>query len=673
MLRYYVETTLDAEGVGDLLTMAGFELEGIEQAGGEDVLDIKVMSNRGDGLSVFGLAREVLAKDPESKPSGLYRRSASGFESPNRTESISIPETSAAIESLECLRFACRGFDGVDGSAPSPHWMQGRLESAGMRPINILVDLTNYVMLELGQPLHAFDRDKLAGHRIVVRHARAGERLTTLNGIEHELDGQMMICDADKPVGVPGVMGGLETEVSESTTRLLLESANFRNTTVRKTRKQLGLNTEASYRFERSVDPDGVVRAIERFTDLLLESQPTVRVSNVVDLYPGRKSSEPIPLRLERANRLLGMQIARVDAIRYLESLGFDLDANSEPIRVTPPSWRPDLEREIDLIEELGRVHGYEKIPEELPVGRTPVGGAHGELHFLDRLRESLVRAGFVQILSHSLRDSHPLDAPAAHVVPKNPASPEMALLRNSLLPSLADAAVRNGGKDLHLFEMGAVFHVTADRATERKVLAILSTGALHVSGWQSDSSTNADFFSLKGALETALDSLSVHVQFEGATESDGRYHPTRLARVLVKGEAVGSIGQIHPTVAEELGLGAETYLAELDLASLYHSIEISYRPISRNPSVRRDISFEIDKAVPYARIDEAIASACGPELERHWLFDVYEGKGIGDGNHSLSVALQLRKMASNFTDEEANQVRERAVSALAALGAKPR
>jgi phenylalanyl-tRNA synthetase beta chain len=433
------------------------------------------------------------------------------------------------------------------------------------------------------------------------------------------------------------------------------------------------LNTEASYRFERSVDPEGVVRAIERFTDLLLESQPNVRVSNVIDLYPGKASRESIFLRLERANRLLGMDISRVDAIRYFESLGFDLDAHSEPIRVTPPSWRPDLEREIDLIEELGRVHGYEKIPEELPIGKTPVGGVHGDLHFLDRLRESLVRTGFVQIVSHSLRDSHLLDAPIPHVKPKNPASPEMGLLRNSLLPSLADAGVRNGGRDLHLFEIGAVFNATGDTPTERKMLGILSTGDLHPSGWQRNSTPNADFFSLKGALEAALDALSVKVRYDIATEVDARYHPTRLASVYIHGQAVGSMGQIHPTVAGELGLGPETYLAELDLAHLYGAAEIAYRPISRNPSVRRDISFEIDKAVPYARIDEAIASACGPELERHWLFDVYEGKGIGDGNHSLSVALQLRKMASNFTDEEANQVRERAVSALAALGAKPR
>ena len=673
MLSDYVKTRLNAEEVGDLLTMAGFELEGIEQVGGEDVLDIKVMSNRGDGLSVFGLAREVLAKSADNRPTDLYNRASNGFVASGRTEAFAIPQNSASIESLECLRFACRAFDGVDAQASSPKWMQDRLEHAGMRPISILVDLTNYVMLELGQPLHAFDREKLAEQRIVVRHARPGEKLTTLNGIEHELSGQMMICDAEKPVGVPGVMGGMETEVSDSTTRLLLESANFRNTTVRKTRKQLGLNTEASYRFERSVDPDGVVRAIERFTDLLLESQPNVRVSNVVDLYPGKVSRDPIVLRLERANALLGMSIDRADAVRYLKGLGFDLTDNGDTIQVTPPSWRPDLEREIDLIEELGRVHGYEKIPEQLPVGNTPVGGVHGKLLFFDRLREALVRAGFVQIVSHSLRDVHLLDAPVPHVKPKNPASPEMAILRNSLLPCLADAAVRNGGRDLHLFEVGVVFSEGKGGPVENMEIAVLATGALAPTGWQRDVQSHADFFSLKGALEAALDSISVRVRFEAEQNDDSRYHPTRHAGVFVGGNRIGSIGQIHPSAAESLGLSHETNLAQLDLSAIDSSAEIEYRPISRNPSVRRDISFEIDKEIPYERIEQAITDSCGPELERHWLFDVYEGKGIAEGSHSLSVALQLRKQGSNFTDEEANQVREKAVLALSALGARPR
>ncbi len=670
MLRDYVRTKLTAEQIGDLLTMAGFELEGIEEVDGESVLDIKVVSNRGDGLSVYGLAREVLAKDATSEATDLYAACRAGFaDSP--LESQALDDSVVQIESDECIRFAVRTLEGVDAKQSSPEWMQKRLQQAGMRPISILVDLTNYVMLELGQPLHAFDRDKLAGGRIVVRHARPGERLVTLNGVEHELNGQMMVCDAEKPVGVPGVMGGLETEVSDLTKTLLLESANFKNTAVRKTRKQLGLNTEASYRFERSVDPEGVVRATERFTKLLLEVQPAIKASNIVDHYPGRMVREPIKLRLSRANRLLGMTITDAEASRYLKNLGFSVDGGEGEYTIEPPSWRPDIVREDDLIEELGRVHGYEKIPEELPIGHTPIGGPQGSLLKVDLLREAVVRAGFIQIISHSLRDKHLLDAPGARIGPKNPGSPEMAWLRNSHLPSLAEAAIRNGAKDLHLFEMGKVFGDFG----ERMELSLLSVGALLPANWQKSDSGQADFFSLKEAVVKALSQIGYVVQVAPAEVSAERFHPTRVASLLYGVDQVGVMGQLHPSLAEPLGLSPTTAFAEVNISKLLSqpASEVKYQPISRNPSVRRDISIEVPKSLPYAEVENAVISACGSVLERHWLSDVYEGAGIGDGNRSLSLALQLRKQGENFTDEEANQVRELAVEALVALGARPR
>jgi len=674
MLRDFVQTRLDAVQLGDLLTMAGFELEGIEEVDGDSVLDIKVMSNRGDGLSVFGLAREVLAKDVASNATNLYQRAAGFFEGDVESPGFAIPDSSAEIQSEECLRFACRAYDNVDAAGQSPEWMQRRLAQAGMRPISILVDLTNYVMLELGQPLHAFDREKLAEQRIVVRHAKPGEKLTTLNGLEHELDGQMMICDALKPVGVPGVMGGLETEVTDGTTKLLLESANFRHTTVRKTRKQLGLNTEASYRFERCVDPNGVVRAIERFTQLLIESQARVSYSNIVDLYPGRDEWGPVALRLERANRLLGMTIGADAAEGYLRNLGFDLSVSHDPVttfQVVPPSWRPDIVREIDLVEELGRVHGYERIPNELPIGQTPVGGPKGHLFRVDLIREAMVRAGFIQVMSHSLRDLHPLDALGERIGPKNPGSPEMAWLRNSNLPCLAEAAIRNGGKDVHLFEIGKVFTSTL----EYRSLGVLSTGSLQPAHWRKSESVAADFYSLKGTIKSAFQSVEIPLEFRPRCAEDPRLHPTRSADIMLGGQNLGWLAQIHPNVAEAVGLSEETILAEVNLDALESGTvqDIAYKPLSRNPSVRRDISIEISKSTAFDSVERALRQACGDVLERQWLFDVYEGKGIAVGNHSLSVALQFRKHGGNFTDEEANQVRERAVAALVELGAKPR
>jgi phenylalanyl-tRNA synthetase beta chain len=673
MLRDYVETNLTANQIGDLLTMAGFELEGIEEVGDEWVLDIKVMSNRGDGLSVFGLAREVLAKDQNSQPTKLYTRAASRFQDVAVSETLSIGNEVARIESESCRRFAVRAFSNVNAKDQSPEWMQKRLDVSGMRPISLLVDLTNYIMLELGQPLHAFDRNKLAEERIVVRHANPGEMLTTLNGIEHELSGQMMICDGAKPVGVPGVMGGLETEVSDETTNLLLESANFVNIVVRKTRKQLGLATEASYRFERSVDPDGVVAATKRFTELLLDAQPDIQVSNIVDLYPGQQSFAPVKLRINKASILLGMEITVSQAANYLKRLGMDVSQSGEDLMVVPPSWRPDIIREEDLIEELGRVHGYDLIPEAYPAGSTPLGGSHGRELLKDKLRESLLRSGFTQIISHSLRDFHPLDEPCERVAPRNPASPENCVLRSSLLPGLADATRRNGGKDIHLFEMGKVFYQYDGKFGETLYVGMISQGALFPENRKGDKVPQADFFSMKAGLEHALDFLGIagQVEYKDLAVEDKRFHPTRTATLSINGENIGTLGQIHPEAAVACGLEADTILCEIawDWVADQVKPELHIKNISRNPAVRRDIAILIDKAVPYGNIERAIQEGGGEVLEKQWLFDVFEGANIPEGKHSLGIGLQFRKQG-NFTDEEANAVRDRVVSELESLGA---
>ncbi|MBS1728551.1 MAG: phenylalanine--tRNA ligase subunit beta [Armatimonadetes bacterium] len=675
MLLDYVETGLTAHQIGDLLTMAGFELEGIEEFGDEWVLDVKVMSNRGDGLSVFGLAREVLAKDQQSSATKLYQRAAARFQDIGVPATIFIEDETARIESESCRRFAVRGFSGVNAKDQSPAWMQKRLDASGMRPISLLVDLTNYIMLELGQPLHAFDRDKLAEGRIVVRHAGPGEKLTTLNGLEHELDGQMMICDAAKPVGVPGVMGGLETEVTDETTNLLLESANFVNTVVRKTRKQLGLATEASYRFERSVDPDGVVAATLRFTELLLDSQPGIQVSNIVDLYPGQQTFAPVRLRIEKACILLGMDVTFEQATTYLRRLGMDVSQSGGDLMVVPPSWRPDIVREEDLVEELGRVHGYELIPEAYPAGSTPLGGSKGRYLMMDRVREMMLRSGYSQIISHSLRDYSPLDdGKLERVAPRNPASPEHCVLRNSLLPSLADAARRNGARDLHLFEIGKVFFKSGSY-NESLCWSILSQGSLIPENRKGDKPPHADFFALKAAIEGVFEYLGVShlVQYREPNLVDGRFHPTRCASVDFgeEDEYVGRFGQIHPEVAKATGLEPDTLIAELDLGWILNLSEpkLDIKSISRHPAVRRDIAVLISKSVPYSQVERAIRNAGGDVLEKQWLFDVFEGANIPDGKHSLGIGLQFRKHG-NFTDEEANQVRDRIVAELESLGA---
>lgn len=677
MLRALVETKLTATELGGLLTMAGFELEGIEQVGTDDVLDIKVMANRGDGLSALGLAREILAKDSEAKATELYDRLANrialGDESGN-------PGIRVTIDTPDCNRFAARLIRGVKNGA-SPAWLQSAVEACGMRPISLIVDLTNFVMLQTGQPLHAYDLAKLGGPEIGVRMAKPGEKLTTLDAVEHTLTAEhMVIASPTAAVGLAGVMGGASTECSSDTVDILVEGASFVNTRVRKTRKENGLNTDASYRFERSVDPDGVVSALNRFVELYMECvgagtplEAGVQ-TGLADLYPQPPAKREVTLRVQRASELLGMAITSGEAIQYLSRLGMEIRADGDQLRVSLPSWRPDIVRETDLIEELGRVHGYENIPESPIVGVALRGGVTGVPRLADQARAALLRAGCDQVINHTLRDKHALDfSEDWRMGPRNPHSPEMALLRDSLLPGLAESALRNGGRNIHLFEIGQVFLQGDYQIDESPEVAILSTGQLSKSHWSGGDPADADFFSIKGMVEELAGALSDSITFDLPRDPDRRFHPTRQAGVLLDNGRLwaGTVGQIHPDVAEQLGLPEATFMAELDLLvfAIQDDIEHAIKDISRHPATRRDIAVMISKDVPFAQVIDAVKAACGDVLEDSWLFDVYEGTGVPEGSHSLAIALQFRKMSATFTDDEANAVRDRAVAAVTNLG----
>jgi len=678
MLLDYVTTTLSLSEIGDLLTMAGFELEGLEDVEGLPVLDVKVMANRGDGLSALGLAREVLAKDSASQPTELYRRAEARF--PRSDDNAGPTPGLVTVESAGCTRYAAKLLKNVTNGA-SPKWLAQRLNAAGMRPISLLVDLANYVMLELGQPLHAFDRDQLEGHRIVVRQAQAGERLVTLNGEERELrPHDLVIADAVRPVALAGVMGGATSEVSASTTQVLLESAHFVNTVIRKTRRELNFNTESSYRFERSVDPSGVVAALNRFVELYVVAtgDEAALVPGVTDSWPGPMTMPVVALRADRVGPTMGISVTLDEVRTDLERLGFGVEGTGQPFQVQVPSWRMDITREIDLIEEVGRVHGYERIGECLPQGTTPIGGIRGVPAITDHAREALLRAGFDQVINHSLRDRHPLDFHEDwRVRVRNPHSPEIAYLRDSLLPGLADSARRNGARNLHLFETGRVFLQGEYQTDESPEVSFLSTGELFPAHWSGGTAAKADFYSAKGVVEAIATAIGIHVVFDHPRDPDPRFHPTRQAGVLTDGGRlwIGTVGQIHPDKANVLDLPEETYMAELDLLvfAAQPPLDPQLRQFSRNPAVRRDLAFVIDRSIPFVNLESAVSDAAGNDLERYWLFDVYEGKGIPEGKHSLGLALQLRRMGSNLTDDDANQVRDRVVKAIEALGGQLR
>lgn len=668
MLLDFVSVDRSPEEIGDLLTMAGFELEGIEEVEGDSVLDIKVCSNRGDGLSVLGLAREVLAKLPEAKPTELYLRAANRFptDEPTAKSELSVP---IRIETENCSHFAYRGFKGIPNGT-SPDWMAKRLRQAGLRPISLFVDLTNYVCLELGQPLHAYDLAKLHGPEIIVRQATAGEKIKTLNGDEHELNpANMVIADHDRAIGVAGVMGGEDTEVDTETQTVLLEAAHFKNTSVRKTRKQLGLNTDASYRFERSVDPDGVVAALNRVRELLIDlGHKDGCLTGVSDFIHSTRTPADVSLNLKRANTLLGLEIEPEQAERYLTALGFAPQKHGENYRVSVPSWRFDITREEDLIEELGRVHGYEKIPAWLPEGKAQTGGVQGRFKAEEILVETALRLGLDQTLNHSIQgNAGLLDGPSGNI--RLRATPEeTGYLRNSLLAGLAGAMQRNGASHLQLFELGPIFQKTQQGFETKKALGIILQGAIYPNDRQTEVVPTADFFTLKAMLEKLAESIGEDLKLTQGS-NDPRLHPTRSAEVQGK-KWQGSLGQLHPDVTKTAGLEENTFYAEMVLNGAAWEPEAHFHPVSRTPSIRRDIAFLIDKSVPFAKIETAVKQALGPTLENVWLFDVYESKGVPEGQHSLALALTLRKADSTFTDEEANQERERVVLALTELGA---
>lgn len=665
----YIPTPLTAQELGDALTMIGFELEETFEAEGETCLDMNIMANRGDAASILGFARELAAKRPEDGETDLFKRARARFPLADEASLDAGKKAKVSIQTEQCTRYAARVYEDVENGT-SPEWLQTRLKQCGQRPISLLVDLTNYVMLETGQPLHAFDLDLLAGPEIIVREAREGECLTTLDGVERELKPHhMVIADRDKPVALAGIMGGAETEVSAATKRCLLESAHFMPLSVRKTRKEQGLQTEASYRFERHVDPEGVQAALNRFEELYREITGKASLPGVVLDRRSYLPAKEVSVSLDRVRRLLALDVPANEATAILTRLGFETHLTDGVITALPPSWRADIAREDDLTEEIGRIYGYEKFGEILPQGTTPLGGTHGAEALLDDLIAASLRCGFNQAISHSLGDSHPLDEEGEKIRVRQPHSPEMAWLRNSLLPSLAQVVARNGGRDQAWFEAGRVFPAEGE---EDRVGFILTgqVGQPH----PEQVKIPATFLRLKGAIEKIAQSVGRELDFV-AHSGDSRLHPTRQALLTSGGQPVGILGQIHPDMAEAAGLAATTCLAELELPPLYGggTPAFNYRVVSRHPAALRDIAVLAPKSLSYSEIEKAVGQAGGAELERQWLFDIYEGKGIPEGHHSLAIGLQMRKPSGTFTDEEANQVRDRIVSALELLGAKLR
>ncbi len=658
-IQEHVETQADAAQLADTLTMAGLEVEETQESAIGPVLDIKVTPNRGDCLSVVGVSRELAASVGTALRTPLPPKSETGGEAAGLT--------SVTIEAPDlCPRYAARIVRNVKYK-PSPPWMQARLEAAGMRPINGIVDVTNYVMLEWGQPLHAFDYDTLHENRIVVRRAKPGETMQTLDGQDRALTTDMLvIADADRAVAIAGVMGGAETEMTTDTKTMLLESAHFNPVSIRRTSRELGLRTEASYRFERTVDPGTVASAADRACQLIAELGFGEPVPGIVDASCGTAEARMIEVRPARASLLMGYTIAPAEVVDALTRLGFVLvgEAGSDasaPIMFIIPSWRPDIVREADAIEEVGRVLGYERIPERLPSGATLQGRDTEASRFVGVLREALVAAGLQEAVCGSLLAPSAFEDPgddAKRIAIRSALSSELSGLRRSLLPGLVDTLDRNGRRHLSplaFFEIAHVFNAGPEGPIETTSIAAALAGPSSASGWdRADRAKPADFYSVVGLVERLAAELHIADARTGPCDNPV-LHPGRRATVVLGGQAVGFVGELHPDVAADLNVRDRIVVFELSVDALRKVAEASagFQPLTDKPAVVRDLAPRVERTLPYSAIREAVEAAGIDFLEGYGLTDIFTGGPLPENVKALTLSFTFRAADRTLTEAE--------------------
>ncbi|HYY07607.1 MAG TPA: phenylalanine--tRNA ligase subunit beta [Actinomycetota bacterium] len=611
----------------------------------EVVLDLEIESNRPDLLSIFGIAREVSA----ATGAPLRKPDASVVESGEAAEAAA---TVVVKDPEGCPRYLARVIrNASDGRTPIQ--VQARLSASGVRPISPIVDATNYVMLELGQPLHAFDLQRLAGPGIVVRRSETGERLRTLDGIERELADDLLICDLERPVAIAGVMGGATSEVGPETNDVLLESAYFEPRSILRTSRRLQLLTEASTRFSRGTDPEGVGPAAARAARLIAEWTGGGVLNGEIDVGaapPGRR----ILLRPRRAAALLGYPVSAAAAIEALGTIGIVAAETDGVVEVEVPSFRPDLEREEDAIEEIVRVQGYDRLPATMP-GIRQVGGEQDSYRIRRRIRELCVRTGLREAVSLSFasRDDVELLGTGDAVRVTNPPSAEEPLLRTSLIPRLLEAAARNlqrGATSIRLFEVGHVFGLR-DGVDEREHLAILLAGEA-AEGLHAEHRP-FDVLDGKGIVDVVLRGMGVDWILDAG--ADRPFHPGRSGTIRVGDAEVGVLGELHPAEAARRDLMGRIVLAEIDVTSLRAPVAatVTFRDVPRFPVVRRDLAFTVPEDVAAGVVQRVLDEAGGDLLDRSVLFDVFRGQPLPAGRKSLAFALAFRAPDRTLTEQE--------------------
>ncbi|HLI17940.1 MAG TPA: phenylalanine--tRNA ligase subunit beta [Rhodanobacteraceae bacterium] len=656
----------DASGLMELASDAPVGKPLARYLGLPDVsIDVELTPNRGDCLGMIGLADEVAAE---------FGTRATPFVAPPVSAAASAPREIRLDAGADCPRYLGRAVRGIDMTARTPVWMAQRLRAAGVKPINAVVDVTNYVMLETGQPMHAFDEAKLDG-AIVVRHARKDEALKLLDGGEARLDPSfLLIADEAKPLAVAGVMGGFDSRVTEATHDVFLEAAYFSPAAIMGRTRKLGLATDAAQRFERGVDPDAARLAMERATALLMEvagGRPGEIIEAALPAHLPQRT--PVTLRRARIGRVLGISIGDAEVERILTALGMKVEAEANGWRVTPPSRRFDIEREEDLIEEVARIHGYDAIPARLPAGVPPAPHDDESMLPASALANGLAARDYHEAICYAFVDpkllqTWQLDANAVQLA--NPLSADLAVMRTSLLPGLAEALKRNRNRQqtrVRLFEDGVVFARAGTRddgrgaetkesaPIETTMLAAVACGNAHSEQW-GEPKRALDFYDIKGDLESliALSGAPGAWSFD-ASDLPPWLHPGRGARVLRDDTSVGAVGALHPALQRKLDL-PETHVFEIRLDSLRKRLIPIAKPLPRFPWIRRDIAIEVDEGVEWARVAASIRERFRTTLSELVLFDCFRGPGLGESRKSLAMGLIFQAGSRTLTDEDADR-----------------
>jgi phenylalanyl-tRNA synthetase beta chain len=638
------------------------------------VLEFELTANRGDCFSVWGLVREVAVLTGNTP----------------KWPAIAVKEDDAAktadmikvgIEAKDlCDRFSVRILKNVK-IGPSPNWMQQRLEGAGIRAINNVVDVTNFVMVELGQPMHAYDYDQIAGHSLTARQAAAGENLHTLDDSSRlAKGGELVIADAAKPAGLAGVMGGFETEVTSHTTTVVLEAASFNGPSIRRTSRACGLHSEASGRFERGVDVSKNIRALDRAAQLLQAMSDCTVAQGTVDAYPEPKQPVVVDFTAAEINARLGVQLPGSKMVEILSSLGFEVEDMGSHYEVHVPSWRNDVERMEDLSEEVARIYGFDNIHAKLPRGGMMQGSQSERQDFIDCIKHTLAELGMDEELSFSFTHpamfdklNVPADSPLRKAIPiMNPLTDEYPLVRTTLLSSIFENTVRNFSRkneDVRLFEVAPVFYPKALPVTEQpdEVLKIagLITGRRHPVSWN-QADDMVDFYDMKGIVEQLLAKLSIA---KYTVEAGGHFamHPGKTAAFKKGRDTIAMVGEVHPIVARNLGINAKMYIFEMDVAVLmkYSNAKFHYESLPKYPAVSRDLAILVDDTVEAGAVEKTIARRAGKHFKGVSLFDVYTGKQVGAGRKSLAFTMQFQSKDKTLTDEEVDKACQDIISAV--------